>query len=171
MVETTTKLLLTVSGGLEDLAEEQVRACFRNELLLELNWHKKPSGSQLYVTLPIHESIAAQIAVATRQLDYVEYVYVLLDSFPVPNPNDVDEAHLLSEIENATSSTSQTSIEFCKNLCESVTSKLSGSDTGLAGLPGILLPTPEVPPTSSNLPPKVSSCQEFDVNTIYTWVG
>lgn len=163
----TTKLLLTVSGGLEDLAEKQLKSCFQN--IVDLNWHKGPSGSQLYLTLASNDSVN-EVADAVSRLDFVEYVFLQIDCFPINASNltaaEKDVSLLLREVETATSSISNSALKMCEAVSEAVNASRC-YDAGMGALPGVLLPTLE----SSLDPPPVTlggPCDSFDVNTVYT---
>lgn len=177
----TVKLLLTISGGLESLAEQQTRSAFK-EVLLDAHWHlRRPSGSQLHLTLhhPVNDDVVpVQIADALKQLDYVEYVFVRLGSFGVlGNSVNTDDSEgssncvLLQKLEEATSNISETSIHFCTSLCDAVDSNASNV-IGQERLPGVLIPSLDVSPPSPTTDITTTTAptrREFDdVNTIYT---
>jgi hypothetical protein len=164
------RLLLTVSGGLENLAEEQILTLF-GDVLQNRTWYRRTSGSQLY--LDLHRSnlggicVANVIADAIKKVDYVEYVYVLLDSIDVPESESASD--VLSLIYEATSNISRVSIDFCENLCNCVhQSQRNDVDVGLGTLPGVLLPTPDVHVTDDSMGCANARCNSFAVNTIYT---
>ena len=168
------KLLFTVSGGLEDLAEEQIQSNF-SAVLLNRTWYRRTTGSQLYLDLrrTKHDGsdVTSTIADAINKLDFVEYVYVLVNSFDIPviEKEDIKARDVLSMIHQSTSNISNASIDICKNICDLVDQQqTSNVDLGLGGLPGLFLPTPDLkvytkPPACAN-----SSCMSFAVNTIYT---
>lgn len=163
------KLMLTVSGGLEGLAERQIRECFYDDgqlHLMDLTCNRKPSGSQLVLTLSAvnHQPIATLI----NRLDYVEYVYALLDSTRISVDDAQDQCLMLRKVEECTSQVSPSSIDFCKRLCEDTSRDSSSIDAGLDGLPGLLLATPEVSSLDPQSPQNDSCRPDFDVNTIYT---
>ncbi|KAL7546520.1 hypothetical protein ACHAWF_009848 [Thalassiosira exigua] len=139
--------------------------------LLELEWRRKPSGSQLHLTLRGHDStVAVRIAESLNRWDYVEYVYALLGSFPISKSDGKDQREgLLRQIEHVASGIPQSSVEFCKRLCDAATEGKSPDDVGLGGLPGLLFPTPEVSQSSPSCMQTESYCgKNFDVNTICT---
>lgn len=153
-----TKLLLTVSGGLEDLAERQVRSCFSS--LLKVEWKKGPSGSQLYVTLRDSSRIAETI----KKLDFVEYVSLLLDDFSIQDTRD--NSFLLQQVEKKSSAISKERIDFCKTTCDSI-KKEAPNDIELETLDGILIPTPDI--TNNSIPSTFTlSSEDLGINTIYT---
>ncbi|KAL3791092.1 hypothetical protein HJC23_012077 [Cyclotella cryptica] len=174
------KLLLTVSGGLEALAETQIQDQF-NEVLLEHTWHKRTSGSQLYLNLRRvkHDDndILNVIVSSMQQLDFVEYAFILVDSFDISNEysEEIDDrraARILGLIQEATSKIPKGSIDFCKRVCDLLDKQpLSHVDVGLGALPGVLLPTPDVPASESTDSISNACCQSFAVNTIYTQKG
>ena len=173
------KLLITINGGLEYLAEKQVRSCFK-DLVVELEWQTRNSGSQLYITLLRRPSIQTHIACAMNKLDYVEYIYVLIDSLKISIGNDNgknsgankdDEAisTLLQRVEKAAAQVSLSSLDFCTRICDIIGCNEFDSESGLQGLPGLLLPTPEITFSSCcNRSHPTAHFQDFDVNTIYT---
>lgn len=163
----TTKLLLTVSGGLEELAEKQLRSCFKQ--LSQLSWKKGPSGSQVYLSLPFHTTIASEIAEAVNHLDFVEYAFVQLESLYICSDNTGNEGNipvLLKQLEQATTRTKRTSVDLCKTICESFAGDPSCA-VGLERLPGILLRTPDISSLSTT-PSASVAFDDFAVNTVYT---
>lgn len=171
------KLLLTVSGGLEDLADEQIQFHF-NDLLLSKSWSKRTAGSQLYLDLrrwaQDGADVATVIAESIRRLDYVEYVYVLLDSFDVPDGDDTQNRDtrakdVLSLIYETTTKIPKTSIDFCTCICNIVDQQQTDlKDVGLGTLPGLFLQTPSIPSFDESAHCANANCSSFAVNTIYT---
>lgn len=156
-----TKLLLTVSGGLEDLAEKQLKSCFEN--IRDLTWHKGPSGSQLFLSLLLSDTIQ-ELVVAINRLNFVEYVFLQLGCFSIHVKDDV--VSLLREVETVTSSISTSACEMGGAITEAVNSA-RGFDAEMGGLPGALLSTPEFSRDSIPVPVDAPS-NSFDVNTVYT---
>lgn len=171
------KLLLTVSGGLEDLADEQVQSIFKDVLLNKI-WHKRTSGSQLYLDLrrARHDGkdVALVIAESIKKLDYVEYIYVLLNTFNISSGEDKlcqeeRASDVLSLIKENTSNIPKPSIDFCTHLCDLIDQQQSlNVDVGLGSLPGTLLSAPEVKPFDESEYGLNPNCGSFAVNTIYT---
>ncbi|KAL7478837.1 hypothetical protein ACHAW6_004591 [Cyclotella cf. meneghiniana] len=171
------KLFLTVSGGLEELAETQILGEFES-LLQDRTWHRRTSGSQLHLTLRrvMHYDnhvVLNAIVSSMKKLDFVDYAFILVDSFNIPREfdeetEDTRAASILGMIKEATSQIPKGSIDFCHRLCDLLdTQPLSHVDIGLGGLPGVILPTPDVP---ASQPANCTNecCQSFAVNTIYT---
>lgn len=161
------KLLLTVSGGLEDLAERQLRSCFAH--VSQLSWRKGPSGSQLYLSLPSNPTIASEIAEAVKQLDFVEYVYLQVEDLVIVRECtdcEGEQPILMEEVEQAAATTTPAFMHLCKEVCETL-ERGPCYAVGLEGLSGKLLRTPEVPHPSCNIPASVVS-DDFVVNTVYT---
>ena len=168
------KLLLTVSGGLEDLADDQIQYLFK-DALLNRKWHRRTSGSQLYLDLRRTDldgtdNVANIIADAINKLDYVEYTYVLADSFDVPKIENEDVKYVLDLISESAAIISDTSIDFCMNLCNLVSQQHECNiDVGLSDLPGVLLQSPEINiPGGEPIASANAKCISFAVNTIYT---
>ena len=192
----TIRLFLTVSGGLEELAEKQIRSIFDDEssstTIEKLDWKRGPSGSQLYLSLlsasgddDHGNDLSRQIATSINHFDFVEYVSAELKSLDDDNllkitydesTSDGNIGDLLNQLEYKSSRISKDSIDFSKKTCESVinndceTRNLDNHhpDVGLDGLPGILIPTPAaiIPPVPHTKP--ATTRQDFAVNTIYT---
>ncbi|KAL9178430.1 hypothetical protein ACHAXT_003760 [Thalassiosira profunda] len=165
------RLLLTVSGGLEDLAERQARLAFAEDELQKLSWQRKPSGSRLHLTLQFAndgDDDVSRLVDALRSWDYVEYVYILLSSADIET--EVAQVALLRQIREASSRISQTSLAYCKTLSDAIAERYP-VDVGLDGLPGQLLPTPELVASSDMQTEAVGESRAFDVNTIYTEPG
>ncbi|KAL3778297.1 hypothetical protein ACHAWO_003325 [Cyclotella atomus] len=168
------KLLLTVSGGLEDLVERQVDRHF-SYVLLNKAWSKRTSGSQLYLDLRHDGSgdVADIIADAISTLDYVEYVYILLESFSIPDVGDGQNAErqtsdVLNLIHEASSRIAKPSIDFCTKICDLVHDQAENVDVGLGSLSGIFLPAPHVLGFDKSAHCANENCSSFAVNTIYT---
>eukprot|EP00980_Cylindrotheca_fusiformis_P012116 scaffold2927_cov143-Cylindrotheca_fusiformis.AAC.6 len=161
------RLLLTVSGGLEDLAERQLRSCFTE--IMESTWQKGPSGSQLYLSLPSSQTTPARIAETIHELNFVEYVYLRLDfvTFAIESvEREEDLPLLLEQLEQAAARIAPSSMNLCKTVCESMADKSSPA-VGSEGLPGVLLPTPHSFESSASVP-SIESSEEFAVNPVYT---
>jgi len=176
---TSKKLLLTVSGGLEDLAEQQIRSSLQDDshkLELELDWHRGPSGSQLYLTLSLLDKegsnsnsetslvvLERTIANLIQRMDFVDYVFVLVDSLQLENekvlnltasPNEQDTAtasqhsqqYLLQQIKTVSQTIDTEAIAFCERICNTLENDDSENDTCcLEGrMPGVLLPPLEL---------------------------
>ena len=161
----TIKLLLTISGGLEDLAEIQIQSYFR-DVLLNFSCYRRTSGSQVYMDLHCADNMITDIIVhAVKEFDYIEYAYVLLDSINIPHTNsDVSRAYILRSIFQATSNIPKTSVDLCESICNSVYSNV---DVGLSSLPGLILSTPEIH-IQESFDGHNPSCESFAVNSIYT---
>ncbi|CAJ1958966.1 unnamed protein product [Cylindrotheca closterium] len=163
----TTKLLLTVSGGLEDFAEKQLKWCFHN--IVDLHWHKGPSGSQLYLTFASNSTVK-EVADAVNRLDFVEYVFLQIDCFPTHASKgctlEKEFSLLLREVETATSSISKSALDMCETISDAIDAT-RGYDVGMGGLTGALLPTPESLVDYPLGTHKVAY-DSLDVNTIYT---
>jgi hypothetical protein len=172
-VDGVIKLLLTVSGGLEDLTQNQIQCNFR-DVLLDHAWSKRTSGSQLYLILRRNEHVANVIADAMQKLDFVEYVFILVDSFNIDEvkveSGENRASRVLALINESTSKIPMGSIDFCKTVCDLVEGQSSSDvDVGLGGLPGVFLPAPHVQVSHEDTDNNANAdCQSFSVNTIYT---
>jgi hypothetical protein len=168
------KLLLTVSGGLEDLVEDQIQRHF-NGALVNRTWSKRTSGSQLYLDLHHDGSddVAFIIAGFINKLDYVEYVYVLLEYFSIPDEKDAQSietrtSDVLNLIYEASSRIPKPSIDLCIKICDMVYHQTWNVDVGLGSLPGLFLSALDVLNFDKSAICVNENCSSFAVNTIYT---
>ena len=186
------RLTFTVSGGLEGLAEAEVRrllftSCHNEDSSpgsdgsATVRWKRRGnSGSQLEVTFPpaSQQSVRSQnpaefVMAAVSSLRYVEYAYLEVLSMNVvdgetTSPPDRDLADLSQRIEQTVAS------GVCMNRLNEALSigrkcqiVLKDKAVGLEKLPGQLLPMPK-PSTLPSDRPGPGSNREFVVNTIYT---
>ena len=191
------RLTFTVSGGLEGLAEAEVRRLLftfshnedsspGSDDSAKVRWKRRGnSGSQLEVTFPpaSQQSVRSQnpaefVMAAVSSLRYVEYAYLEVLSMNVVDGEtgettsspDRDLADLSQRIEQTVAS------GVCMNRLNEALSighkcqiVLKDKAVGLEKLPGQLLPMPM--PKPSTLPPDrpgPASNRGFVVNTIYT---
>ena len=167
------RLRLTVSGGLERFAEQEVRRLLffdhqHHETeaaaqLIQLCWHQKGhSGSQLEVSLPVIQ--LEDVAVRLMACRFVEYVYLeadsidfslVVDNTSMDSAGDKDGsdreqmANLLEQIQQQTSQKKQ-DVDRSLNVWKLCHKVLSGKprDIGFDNLPGELLVLPTMPDTA-----------------------
>jgi hypothetical protein len=130
--------------------EDQIERHF-NGALVNKTWSKRTSGSQLYLDLHDDGSddVAHIIAGAINKLVYVEYVYVLLESFTIPDVQDAQRietrtSDVLNLIYEASSRIPKPSIDLCIKICDMVYHQTWNVDVGLGSLHGLFLPAPDV---------------------------
>jgi hypothetical protein len=182
-------LTFTVSGGLEGLAEAEVRRLLskadESRELPEVGWKRRGnSGSQLavYFPAPSSESTCLDqhpydefVKAAMWRCRYVEYAYLEVLSTIIDDDDETKSScggdglpDLLHRIHNtvALGICTRRLSEALKlgHDCQNI---LKGRDVGLEKLPGMLLPTPacKVDDITASTP---SSDRGFVVNTIYT---
>lgn len=157
------RLRCTVSGGLEGVAEHEVRQLLGPDCRVHLELGN--SGSQLEIF-----SNHRAVAVSVMQLRLVEYVYLELHStemeFSAQDPN----ALLLQCIQDTAASVPRDALDSAIGTWQECRKVLRDRDVGLERLPGVLLPTPEISPEYDHSFENSSSSVDrtFVVNTIYT---
>jgi hypothetical protein len=162
---------LTISGGLEGLAHQELERLFPHA---HLSWNKKGnSGSQL--ELETDQDLDMD---SVRGLHYVEYIYCQVHVRGYALKADVGgkasresasspEEQLLREIkETILMDLSLKRLQKAASMSRGIQHALKNFDVGLEPLPGRLLPTPVVAAAEdeTNCP----STDFFQVNTIYT---
>ena len=169
------RLTFTVSGGLEGLAEAEVRSLLSDEA--KVGWKRRGnSGSQLEVCfLPGNEKdLAGFVQAAMSSLRYVEYAYlevmsaVVADEKSAPS-NDLPDDLLQRMQQTVASKTCMQRLNAALGIGRDCQNSLKEKDVGLEKLPGILLPTPACKVDgNATLTPSPSFDRGFVVNTIYT---
>lgn len=184
---TTTRLLFTVGGGLETLAENEVREQFGagGKGDVEVAWRTRGnSGSQLEASVPATTSSpggglgAERIAAAASNLRFVDYVYLRILSKRIEcgaegSKKGENILRGVREVASTDISPHVMDAALCAGrLCQEV---LRDRDVGLEKLPGRLFPTPKVEMASSSIatvqappPSKRARSDDWVVNTVYT---
>mmetsp|Transcript_11603 Transcript_11603/g.17035 ORF Transcript_11603/g.17035 Transcript_11603/m.17035 type:complete len:772 (+) Transcript_11603:41-2356(+) len=163
-------LRFTISGGLESLAEEEVRREVGNEDLIDVNWSRRRGqyGSQLEIKCVASKIHSIGIR-CIRNLKFVDYVYLgILQS---EDFNDTTKTPFLSQVRHIISSQlNQDVMNMPIKLERDCRDALIVKLVGLEKLPGILLPTPHFKDAKvhSNEEDTKTSESGFVVNTIYT---
>lgn len=164
-------LFLTVNGGLEILAEREIKELLPETADAFVTCHKGNSGSQIEVSFPIaHSESVAGCVLACR---FVDYVSLQIHAFEIRGLSSLDNNALLGQIERETAGLDDTALARCLQVCQTCHKLLaSKKNVGLESLPGELLPTPQNEPNEA-IPPKGGESQQqpFVVNTIYTKPG
>lgn len=179
------RLTFTVSGGLEGLAEAEVR-CLLSKAAADavVGWKRRGnSGSQLEVCFPPsskldggnEKDLADFVSAAMSSLRYVEYAY--LEAMSTIVGDDEASSHdgddlpdLLQLIQQAvTSAVCVQRLNEALRIGRDCQSILQEKDVGLEKLSGIFLPTPNCNVDgNAGSNPTPSSDRSFVVNTIYT---
>lgn len=164
----------TISGGLEDLAYQEIQACFPCRLFWIQKGH---SGSQLGVEIDEASSVndSLQIPEALLKLRFVEYVYFVVHSQDLDEAdhsgarnNNRAEAKILSLIRTHLRGAIQpVQLQVATTLGRLIQEALKDRSVGLEPLPGELLPTPALEAEESFVMDQPGS-MSFMVNTIYT---
>ena len=166
-------LWCTVSGGLEELALEEVNSVFAAQLAAEPAWRVQGnSGSQMAWLVDC--SVGAGMEELARQilrLRAVEYVSIEINTATVPVETAGRGSDLLATLERQIADTTnrarfKTALEVWGR-CSDGLQQGSRLQLGTEGLPGVLLPTPELMPGSFAAEARVPGIG-FNVNTIFT---
>ena len=162
MMDGGCRLRCTVSGGLEGAAEYEVRQLLGPDV--QIRWPQRfgNSGSQLEIF-----SNHRAVAVPVMQLRLVEYVYLELHSTEIEFSAQ-DPKALLQCIQNAAASVPREALDSAIDTWQECRKVLRDRDVGLEGLPGVLLPTPELCPGHDDSFENAFVDRSFVVNTIYT---
>lgn len=158
------RLLCTVSGGLEAFAEREARQQLPDAAFVWL--HRGNSGSQLEICFHGQSSITTLIG-----FRFVEYVYAKVGSadFIVVEDNKED---LIQKLKDSAATILQSdSFNASTNLWRIAQTLLSDRrDLGLEALPGVLMPTLKIRCDDGYFSEHRidTTANEFVVNTIYT---
>ena len=170
------RITFTVSGGLEGLAEAEVR-CLLSNADAVVGWKRRGnSGSQLEVCFLSsspdggnEENLTDFVTAAMSSLRYVEYAY--LEAMSTIVDHDGGDLPDLMQLQQAvTSGVCLQRLNETLRIGRDCQKCLREKDVGLEKLPGILLPTPncKVDGNAGSKYPTPSSERGFVVNTIYT---
>ena len=159
------RLRCSVSGGLEALAEREVRLKIRGAAVVWLNRGK--SGSQLEIYCQPSNILGVM------RLRFVEYVYVEVGSAEVllDQNNEIERIQRIKEI--AASILQVHNFDACIHMWRTAQAMLSDRrDLGLEALPGVLLPTLQIHDAGDDSEIREAHVEgegnAFVVNTIYT---
>ena len=147
-------LWCTVSGGLEELAMEEVSNVFASQLAAEPTWRVQGnSGSQLawLVDCSVDAGLE-ELGRRIMRLRAVEYVSIEISSASVPVEPGGCGSDLLATLERRVADTTdharfKAALQLWARCTEGL-QRGSRLQLGTEGLPGVLLPTPELPPVS-----------------------
>jgi hypothetical protein len=162
MMDGGCRLRCTVSGGLEGVAENEVRQLLGPDVQIRWPQHVGTLGSQLEIV-----SNHRAVAVPVMQLRLVEYVYLQLHSTEIEFSAQ-DPKALLQCIQDAAASVPREALDSAIDTWQECRKVLRNRDVGLEGLPGELLPTPEISLEYDDSFENASVDRSFVVNTIYT---
>jgi hypothetical protein len=160
-------LRCTISGGLEDLATEELQQAFSSSSH-RLFWiQKRNSGSQLGLQISDVVSVST-VADVIRKLRFVEYAHCVVHSqeypmedTPLPAPEGTNigdatravpsqEKRPLSQIQaQSPSSMEPVQLHRAMSMSRNIRNTLRDRSVGLESLPGDLLPTPVVDGTAA----------------------